>query len=170
MYALSWLPPKEQPIRVPYTFASLIAQIVNPNKMIDQAVTLLKSTGHIESEVSKEQRKQIEKRLLLAKYWVENYAPEDMRIKLNESTPEMHISANQKSAIVQLVSALNKGLKEKELECEIYDAAKKNNVDTKTFFTLLYNILISKERGPRLAPFIIAIGEERVAGLLKRLA
>ena len=38
--------------------------------------------------------------------------------------------------------------------------------DQKAFFRLLYNLLVGKDRGPRLPTLIVALGTERVRGLL----
>ena len=38
--------------------------------------------------------------------------------------------------------------------------------DQKVFFTLLYNLLVGKDRGPRLPTLIVALGSERVRSLL----
>jgi len=43
-----------------------------------------------------------------------------------------------------------------------------NNLNAKTFFPIIYKLLINKEKGPRLAPFIIAIGREKVIKLISQ--
>ena len=40
--------------------------------------------------------------------------------------------------------------------------------DQKSFFRLLYQLLVDADRGPRLPTLILALGEERVLGLLGR--
>lgn len=40
--------------------------------------------------------------------------------------------------------------------------------DQKEFFRLLYNLLVDKDRGPRLPTLIVALGAERVGSLLGR--
>ena len=41
-----------------------------------------------------------------------------------------------------------------------------NNID---FFKAAYKVLINKEKGPRLASFILAIGKEKIIKLLKQI-
>ena len=48
----------------------------------------------------------------------------------------------------------------------LHELCKENNLDTKIFFKMMYNILIGKDYGPRLAPFILSIGREKVSRLL----
>ena len=38
--------------------------------------------------------------------------------------------------------------------------------DQKAFFTLLYNLLVDKDRGPRLPTLIVALGADKVRSLL----
>lgn len=158
--------PKEKPLRIPYTFASLITQIVPENRKLDSAIQLLTSTGHITEEPTKEQRQSISRRLELAKNWIEMFAPEQ-KISLNEHCPEIRLSSELKSALTEIQTQLTSVKTDKDLEYMIYEAAKANRVQPKILFTTLYQILISKERGPRLAPFIIAIGKDRVKEILK---
>jgi lysyl-tRNA synthetase, class I len=48
------------------------------------------------------------------------------------------------------------------------DAAPTDEVkaDQKEFFRLLYNLLVGKDRGPRLPTLIVALGPEKVRSLL----
>ena len=55
---------------------------------------------------------------------------------------------------------------EKQLFEEFYNISKEVDIDTKEFFKAAYNLLINKDRGPKLAPFILTLGEERVVKLL----
>jgi len=46
---------------------------------------------------------------------------------------------------------------------------KKNNLKAPQFFQVVYKVLLNKEAGPRLAPFILAVGRAKVAKLLKKI-
>jgi len=59
-----------------------------------------------------------------------------------------------------------KTIDEKILAEEIYRICTEAGVDPKQFFVDMYRILIGKDRGPRLAGFILTIGKERVLPLL----
>ena len=43
-----------------------------------------------------------------------------------------------------------------------YDLQEKNNIPAKKFFKLMYNILLNKERGPRLGFFLATMDKEFV--------
>jgi len=55
-----------------------------------------------------------------------------------------------------------------ELHSAIYPIIKTNNISAKVFFQEVYGILIDKTSGPRLASFLLAIGQERAAKLLEK--
>jgi lysyl-tRNA synthetase class 1 len=59
-----------------------------------------------------------------------------------------------------------KPLKEKELVDLFFNTCKDNNVKNSDFFGTMYRILIDKDHGPRLAPFVISIGQKKAAKLL----
>jgi lysyl-tRNA synthetase, class I len=103
-----------------------------------------------------------------AKFWVENYADDkykfDVRDKIN-----FELSDEEKVVVDGLVNIINKGLDEEELGCEIYKFVKESELGTKKSFKLIYRILANKEKGPRLAPFIIAIGQKRVKKILESI-
>ena len=58
---------------------------------------------------------------------------------------------------------------EKELFNEFYEICKQVGIENKQFFKAAYLVLIEKEKGPKLAPFILTIGKERVIKLFEGL-
>ena len=59
-------------------------------------------------------------------------------------------------------------IEEAEYTTRLYDAAKLNGLDTGDFFKLVYRILIGKDRGPKLGPFLKTCGREKVLPILQR--
>ncbi len=156
--------PKTHPLRIDYKFAALIAQAGGD---IDRAIELLKFTGHIKGQVSKENKEKIEKRLELAKYWAQNFADSQLKIQLNENLPDIQLNTHQKKAMKELLEEVKKDLSESELQLAVFNIARANSMEPKEFFKLLYQLLINKDSGPRLGAFVIAIGKKRVIELLE---
>jgi lysyl-tRNA synthetase class 1 len=50
----------------------------------------------------------------------------------------------------------------------IYNAAKTNNIQPRDFFKLFYTILIGAPQGPRLGPYVLAMGKQNVISALER--
>ena len=129
----------------------------------DKAIEMLKKSGNIAKKISKEDLSYIKKRLTFAKKWVENCAPEDFRFVLQDNVSHVKISEKEKEAIKEVLNILkNKKIGDKELHEEFYNICKNVGLDTKDFFKAAYRVLINKDKGPRLAAFIIDIKEKAI--------
>ena len=58
---------------------------------------------------------------------------------------------------------LSNGEKIEDLQNSIYSIAKENQVQPKDFFKILYQIILSTNRGPKIGPFIEDVGMKEVA-------
>lgn len=165
--------PKSMPLRIPYQFASVIDQVVSGKESLNRAVEILKSTGHMVEKPSKSDLDAVKRRLKLAGNWVKLYAAPHYRIAVSERPdPKVasKLSREHKGALRELGKKLSgKPLKEKDLYNMFWDISKKNGLPAPDFFKAAYIVLINKDSGPRLAPFILAIGQKRVAKILGRV-
>jgi lysyl-tRNA synthetase class 1 len=98
--------------------------------------------------------------------WINEFATDRYVFKINEKTPRVKLTNNQRAAIKDLSKTLSKNLTEKQLFKEFGKITIKNELGAKDFFQPIYKILINKPAGPRLAPFILAIGRTKVKKLL----
>jgi lysyl-tRNA synthetase class 1 len=163
--------PGKIPLRVPYQFASVISQVVSGKDYLDRAVRILQSTGHLGKSPSKSERGAVERRLELAGNWVREHAAEHYRIRIADKPSRKLVSSlsgSQKSALRSLGSKLSgKPLKEQELYNMFWEISKEEGITAPELFSAAYGVLIGRDSGPRLAPFILAIGQKKTAGLLK---
>ncbi len=117
-------------------------------------------------EVNKYFSEDVEKRAIRAWNWVQKYSPEDFRFNVQE-TVKVKLNKKEKKAIKLLIEKLNKNkYDEKTLFNEFYAICSEIGIDNKEFFKAAYKVLINKEKGPRLASFILAIGQDKVVKLL----
>ncbi|MBS3053438.1 MAG: lysine--tRNA ligase [Candidatus Aenigmarchaeota archaeon] len=162
----------KKPAKMPqisYSIASMISQVY-AGRSTEEIINLLESMGAIKNP-GKKDTERIARRLQLAKTWVEKYAPEEMRINVRETASKEFVSSlneNEKKALAQLASELDAYKKEGELQSRIYEIARENNVEPKRLFGICYQLLIGRDSGPRLGPFIITIGKDKVKGLFGR--
>lgn len=121
-----------------------------------------KTTNYYKKEIKSEfDKKRLKTRVECAKNWIEKYAPEDFKYKVNEKTPKIKLPKKYKQAFIEISKLLKKKkYQEKELHAKFYDLIKKHKLDNKEFFRYAYEILISKPKGPRLARFVIDLGEK----------
>jgi len=159
--------PKENPIQIPLTYAATVIQIAGNE---DKAIELLQQSGHVDKDMSGIDRHYLLKRLDEAKRWSQNYAPEQFRFRLNETVEGIELTDLQKNVLKALSKVLKtSSFTEKELHDKFYEVAKGNGAEPKDLFLASYNVLINKDKGPRLASFILTIGKDKVADLFDSL-
>ncbi len=102
--------------------------------------------------------------------WVRNFAPEDFRFSLNKpGTVSLEMSDAEHAAVAGLAEEVKKidSHDEKSMAEAIYEVAHANEVEPTELFRIAYQLLISKEKGPRLAGFIMLCGKEKVLPILE---
>lgn len=109
-------------------------------------------------------------------HWITTHAPDGFRFRLRAAgAPPVPVSAPVAAAVAGLRRRLARpaggppdgGAPDpKELHQAFYDLAAAHGLEARELFAQLYRILIGKERGPRLAEFIVAIGVSRIDALL----
>jgi lysyl-tRNA synthetase class 1 len=82
------------------------------------------------------------------------------------STREISIEGKERDAVLELAGAINASNDEAYLQNVVFTIAKKHSLEPGRFFKTLYRILIGADSGPRLGPYIIAMGRENVASAL----
>jgi len=121
-------------------------------------------------------RGSIESRLKKAQAYLEKYQSEEVMSILNEKNTEHASSMTQerKELVTKLREVLEGGEDDiAKLEVLMYDIPKRDGMsedDKKTaqrdFFKDIYNLLVGKDRGPRLSTFLWAADREKVLELL----
>lgn len=102
--------------------------------------------------------------------WVRQFAPEDFKFKLKEEGTPAHALSPEATHAVRGLLAIIEGemdhLDEKALNDKIYAVAGEAGLDTKEFYKVMYQALVGKDQGPRLASFLKIIGREKLLGIL----
>lgn len=121
--------------------------------------------------------KEFNQRLELAKYWVNNYGKNYQVNLLNEKNIDFYNSLNnlEKSWLEKTISLLDKNFKTtNDLQTALYDVVKDNTLKDKElkqaqkrYFTILYNMLLGKNYGPKLGLLLMAFNKNKIINLLK---
>ena len=169
IYELSYIGdiPKVCPVHIPLNTASFIIQAANFD--IPKALEGLKKLSYDLS--GPDAKAQAEARLLLAERWVRNFASEQYKFEVVKSVDTQWLGSlgeKEREALRLLRKRLEDGKStgEAQLADELYGIKDELGMDVKDFFKVVYRALIGKEKGPRLAQFILSIGKENVARLL----
>jgi lysyl-tRNA synthetase class 1 len=157
---------RSPPYQIPFRHLCNLIQIADGD--IEKALADLAANG---GGPKNEQLPALKVRAECAKYWIENYAPEDFRFRLLPAGSMSAISDEEKNAVRVLRDDVVKKIEEfgddKTCSTVVYAAAEKAGVDGKVLFGAAYKALIGKDQGPRLASFLRSINKERLLGILK---
>jgi len=151
-------PPKTKPrILIPYNVLAGIAAIVPQPDVI---IKILQKTDHVPEDLKKDEIRELKKRIARVKNWVHD----------TERVEKVEGQLNQKqlAALHQLAQELKtKTWTEEALYARLYEIARENALTSQEFFKGAYIAILGTDRGPRLAPLILAIGPKKVAKKLE---
>lgn len=152
--------PKDLPLQVGFRHLTTLVQVYegNINKVLNEFKNQIKTS---------QDKKRLKTRIQCVLNWLKDYAPEEFKFKINTKAPELKLQENQKKAIEQVITILKKDLDDVVLHQEFYKIMQENKIDMKDFFKFFYQLLINKDRGPKLANFILIIGKRRVSKILQ---
>jgi lysyl-tRNA synthetase class 1 len=117
-----------------------------------------------------DQRDRMRVRGACAWNWITGFAPEDFRFALRgPGDGPVPVSGGARAAIAELKKVIAEkwdGLDEKTLGEAVYTACGAAGIEPKEFFVEIYRVLVGKDRGPRLAAFILTVGRDRILDIL----
>jgi len=150
-------PPENPSTHVSYRLLVELCKIFKDNR-IEYVTSKLIDYGTIKEEG----KDSVEELIKLAG----NYSDDFEETKIPAT--KMMVDDSSKVALKQLADLLQKDETPEDLQNSIYSIAKENQVQPKDFFKILYQIILSKDRGPKIGPFIEDIGKKKVADAIYR--
>lgn len=162
---------KNLPVQLDYSNAA-IAVCTFPNMSFKELADVLYAKNWIHKKtLTLFEKGRLMKRLQLAKNWLDKYAPEDVKFTVQEDVAkDLKISNKEREALHEVAKALKeKEFNPQSLFNEFYNICHKANIKNTDFFRAAYNVLLNKDKGPKLAPFILALGKEKVIRLFEKV-
>lgn len=166
VYELSQLTdqmPKEMP------FQPSFRHLCNLLQINEGAITATREEYNNEIKNERDERR-FQERSTRALFWLENYAPEDFKFRVNTTVLEMELTEGATNFLASLKDTLKNNwtqfTSDKELHEKMYELIHAAEIEPSEAFTVLYKKLIDKEKGPKLAGFILSIGQEKVLKLI----
>ncbi len=172
IFELSMVDPehkKRPPIHIPYRHLVTLVQMTEDMKSLAEKIKVAEGLEDID-QISMGTIEERRKRIL---FWLERFAPENVKFKLFEKTPPEVVSALDEKHIEAL-----KAMKEEFGSCDwdaetlhnvIYEGSRSRDIDPKDTFTAFYRILLGKEKGPRLGYFLHTMKRDDVLDRLDRV-
>ncbi len=163
-------PPEKLPLQVPYTHASILAQLVGPTN-IEEAVERLKKTGHIKEDLDNYSRGWLQSLLIRSYNWVEKYGGERYRVQILANVPgELLNSLEYRELLCQLGEELDKlseWTEEKIKDTMISVTSSINSGERKRFYREFYLLFTGRNSGPRAAPLLSLLKKDFVIARLR---
>jgi lysyl-tRNA synthetase class 1 len=158
LYEYVWRlkPPKQPETHVPYNLLVYLAKVAPKGKEKEYALAKLEEYSYVHGKESAG----IDARLGYAQNWAEDFA------EISEHTPAL--AGGEADAVRELTAIIRGQVSADVLQNSIFEVAKKHGIDPPEFFKILYGILLGSPKGPRLGPYIEAMGRENVADALER--
>ncbi|WP_435155411.1 lysine--tRNA ligase [Haladaptatus sp. DFWS20] len=151
-------------IRIPYTFAAILGMTDDPELREEIA----RKEGHIPDDAPDWAVEEALARVERAQTWAQRTSNEyDYDLKRTEM-PDAEIDDETATALDELADFIEAGHDGDEIQGEIYETAKRHDIDIGDFFGTGYRLFFDDEQGPKLGPFLSNLDREFVLRRLRR--
>ncbi|MFA6844257.1 MAG: lysine--tRNA ligase [Sphaerochaetaceae bacterium] len=154
--------PKTISYQIPFRHLCNLLQIHEGD--IDAVIASLRN-------IHPDQKERLVARAQCAWNWISKFAPEEFRFHLASANDgKIPLEGNLLKSVQSLASVVDtmEKLSSDEFSTAMYACAEDNGVEVGDFFTTVYQVLIGKEKGPKLADFIQSCGKTKVSRILAR--
>lgn len=154
LYEYCWMlkTPKFPSVHVPYNLLIKLARVAPKGSEFEFLKEKLREYGYLQTQYGLEQK------LNYAISFIQDFPEEETIISINE---------NELKIIEQVINELEKTNNPELYQNVVFNVAKKMNLKPRDIFPLIYKILIGKNQGPRLGPYIALVGKEDIIKDLK---
>ncbi len=146
----------EMPLQIPF---SLAVTLVQSSK--GREIEALQAMKQLPPALTSLQKAHAEYRLNAARKWLANYAPDEYKLSLLQSLDQNVVATlgvAERELLIQAAQKIEEGnASGDELQNFVYNSAKERGIEVKQLFSKAYKLLLGKERGPRLGPFLLSL-------------
>jgi len=160
LYEYCWVmnPPGKPSVHVPYNLLTFLVKMAPKERLTEFVAEKLQSYGYLQKNQTIDA--ELARRIEYALNWTRDFE------EIKETT--VSLKNEERSAIADLLKALETEDDPDKIQNAIFNAAKNNGLKPGDFFKALYMILLGTPQGPRLGPYILAMGKQNVTAALQR--
>jgi lysyl-tRNA synthetase class 1 len=156
--------PEPERIRIPYTFAAVLGMTDDPELREEIA----RREGHIPENAPEWAVEEALERVERAREWArrtDNAYNYDLK---RTTLPDVELDDETEQALDELAEFVAEHDDPEAIQGEIYETAKRHDIEVGDFFATGYQLFFDKEEGPKLGQFLSKLDEEFVLGRLRR--
>lgn len=158
LYCYVMKPPTNPSIHVPYNLMAFLVKMAPKDNIKEFIEEKLRSYGYLQKDQHVDDN--LRKRIEYALNWTRDFEEiKETAVTLNEQ---------QKAAVEALIQVLQTEDEPDKIQNGIFNSAKNNGLQPRDFFKVLYTILIGAPQGPKLGPYVLAMGKQNVITALQR--
>jgi len=160
LYRYCWVmkPPAKPSTHTPYNLLTFLAKMAPKGNREEFIAEKLRSYGYLQKNQTVDQ--DLKRRIEYAFNWIGDFE------EIKEAS--LILKNEEKKAVADLIRVLKVENEADKIQNSIFSTAKKNGLQPGTFFRTLYTILLGAPQGPRLGPYILAMGKQNVIDALQR--
>lgn len=159
LYCYMMKPPSKPSIHVPYNLMAFLVKMAPKDCFNDYINEKLQSYGYLQKGQA------LDASLLQRVEYALNWTRDFEEIK----ETAVDLTAEETKAITELVVKLETEDDPDKIQNAIFNSAKDNNIKPGAFFKVLYTVLMGAPQGPRLGPYVLAMGKQNVIAALQRV-
>jgi len=154
---------REDRVRLPYTFAAVLGMTDDE----DLRVKMARSEGFFDEDTPDEVVEEALDRVERARRWAEKM-DNQYNYRLQVDLPEFDFEPAVEAALDDLAEFVAEGHDGEAIQGEIYETARRHDIEMGDFFAAGYRLFFDAEQGPRLGEFLGELERDFVVTRLRR--
>ncbi|WP_396611442.1 lysine--tRNA ligase [Haloferax sp. S1W] len=150
-------------IRLPYTFAAVLGMTDDE----DLRVKMARNEGFFDEDTPEDVIDEALERVELARHWAEEM-DNQYNYRLQVELPEFDFEPAVEDALDELAEFVADGHDGEEIQGEIYETARRHDIEMGDFFAAGYRLFFDDTQGPRLGAFLGELEQDFVVKRLRR--
>ena len=155
---------REERLRIPYTFAAVLGMTDDPALREEIA----RREGHIPEDAPEWAIEAALARVERAREWARRTDNEFNYDLKRTSMPEVDLDPTTETALDELAAFIESGATPEEIQGEIYETARRHDIEVGDFFQTGYRLFFDETQGPKLGTFLGKLDRDFVLARLRR--
>ncbi len=165
VHRLSELTPEGGYLNANFQFISALVQMPH----LDPVQEIEKRKG---APLTAIERRHLDQRIASAKIWVENYASEEEKTRLQETLPAraQELTQTQRAFLQNLAAALSEtAWEDNALQAKVFEVARMTPIEQPIAFKAIYRVLLDREAGPKAGNLLAFLDRDFVIARFREL-